>query len=177
DISTVLFLCTSQYPTPPEDVNILKLNTLKECYSKVILGLSDHTQGNEAAVMAVALGARVFEKHFTMDHNLPGPDHWFSVEPEELKIWVESIHKANKMLGLPDLKPTKKELEMRKIAHRSITCLSEIKVGEVFTEDNIGMRRPGTGLSASKWDFVIGKKASHDLKVGHQICMEDIEYE
>lgn len=177
DIPTVLFLCTSQYPTPPEDVNILKLNTMKDHFPNVILGLSDHTQGNEAAVMAVALGANVFEKHFTMSHNLPGPDHWFSEEPEELKKWVAAIRKANIMRGFSNLKPTVAEIEMRAIAHRSITVLEDIESGDILTEKNIGMRRPGTGIPASMWDSVVGKKSKRKLSTGYQISMEDIDDE
>lgn len=94
-----LFLCTSEYPTPPEDVNIRKLLTLREKYPELVLGLSDHTVGSTAAVMAVAYGAGIFEKHFTLDHNLPGPDHWFSEEPEALKKWVSDVRTAYQMLG------------------------------------------------------------------------------
>lgn len=172
---TVLFLCTSQYPTPPTDVNILRLDTLRQRYPQVTLGLSDHTQGSEAAIMAVALGATVFEKHFTMNHGLPGPDHWFSAEPQELQQWVLAIHKAYKMRGTSILQPTNAELEMRRVAHRSITTLKDIKKGSFYSNDNLGMRRPGTGLPASKWDAVIGKKATRDIPTGCQICQEDID--
>lgn len=171
---TILFLCTSQYPTPPEDVNILKINTLKQNYPNVILGLSDHTQGTEAAVMAVALGATVFEKHFTMDHDLPGPDHWFSNDPKELEHWISSIRTAHRMKGDSKLAPTASEIEMRKIAHRSITILKNMRIGETFSSDNLGMRRPGTGLPASLWDSIIGKKARRNLIAGTQLCMEDV---
>ncbi len=172
---TVLFLCTSQYPTPPIDVNILRLNTMKQNYPDAILGLSDHTQGSEAAIMAVALGAKVFEKHFTLDHNLPGPDHWFSEDVEGLSRWVRSIRKANMMRGYADLKPTTAELEMRTIAHRSITVLKEIHSGDFFSESNIGMRRPGNGLPASMFDAIIGKKSVNNLLPGQQLHMEDID--
>lgn len=172
--SVVLFLCTSQYPTPPEDVNILKLDTISQEYNTIVPGFSDHTQGYEAAVMAVALGARVFEKHFTLSHNLPGPDHWFSENPNSLKQWVEAIRKAYRMLGFSDLRPTDKELEMKTTCHRSITVLKDIKAGAVLTESNLGMRRPGTGISPVKWDEVIGKKAKRDIKAGEQISWEDI---
>lgn len=172
---TVLFLCTSQYPTPPEDVNILKLNTMKKKYPQVILGLSDHTQGIEAAVMAVALGANVFEKHFTLDHDLPGPDHWFSNDPDELNNWIISIRRACLMRGFTDLKPTETELSMRKIAYRSITTLKPIKAGEILSEYNLGMRRPGTGISSAKWNDIIGKKARRDLKTGAQLSWKDID--
>lgn len=170
----VLFLCTSQYPTPPEDVNITKLTTLRQNYPNITLGLSDHTQGIEAAVMATALGAKFFEKHFTLSHDFKGPDHWFSADPTELKEWVNSIRLAHKMLGSSELKPTNSELSMRKIAHRSITVLKDIKKGDLFSEQNIGMRRPGEGIPGSMWDNVVGKSACRDLIAGTQLTWEDI---
>lgn len=172
---TVLLLCTSQYPTPACDVNIRKLDTLRRLFPEVVLGFSDHTQGIEAAIMAVAKGAKVFEKHFTVNHGLPGPDHWFSEEPREFTQWVDCIRKAYVMLGSSKLEPTAMENEMRKIAHRSITVLERIQAGDVFSEKNLGMRRPGDGLPASCWDQVIGKKATKDLMVGTQITLEDID--
>ena len=171
----VLFLCTSEYPTPPEDVNLLKLTSIADKFPYVIPGLSDHTEGSQAAIAAVALGARVFEKHFTMDHNLPGPDHWFSAEPEELKNWIGSIRKTYRMLGSKKLIPTEKEREMRDLARRSITTLKQIGKGEVFDETNLCMRRPGTGIPGRKWDAVIGKKAARDIAKGIQLQAEDID--
>ena len=171
----VLFLCTSEYPTPPEDVNLLKLTSIADKFPYVIPGLSDHTEGSQAAIAAVALGARVFEKHFTMDHNLPGPDHWFSAEPEELKNWIGSIRTTYKMLGSQKLIPTEKEREMRDLARRSITTSKQIGKGEVFDETNLCMRRPGTGIPGRKWDEVIGKKAARDIAKGIQLQSEDID--
>lgn len=170
-----LLLCTSQYPTPPSDVNISKLITMGKEYPDIVLGFSDHTQGAEAAVMALAYGARVFEKHFTLGHNLPGPDHWFSDDPDELKRWVDSIRLSYQMLGSSALKPTESEMEMRRLAHRSITALKDIPAGKVFDEDNLGMRRPGNGLPASDWDSILGKKAKRDIVYGQQISMEDVD--
>lgn len=169
----VLFLCTSEYPTPEQDVNILKLKTLSSLYPEVTLGFSDHTVGVEAAVLAVACGARVYEKHFTLDNNFPGPDHWFSENPEGLKNWIDSINKSYKMLGSEYLKPTEKEEEMRILAHRSITAIEDINVGDLFTEYNLGMRRPGDGIPSSEWDNVIGKKALKYIKKNTQIKEED----
>lgn len=169
-----LFLCTSEYPTPPEDVNIRKLLTLHEKYPELILGLSDHTIGSVAAVMAVAYGAKVFEKHFTIDHNFPGPDHWFSEEPDGLKKWVSDIRTASQMLGSSQLNPTHKEMEIRDEYHRSITTLCNIRKGEVFSEKNLCMRRPGNGMSGSMWDSVIGKCARHDILKNQQLKMEDV---
>lgn len=169
-----LFLCTSEYPTPPEDVNIRKLLALHEKYPELILGLSDHTIGSTAAVMAVACGAKIFEKHFTLDHDFPGPDHWFSEEPEELKKWVSDIRTADRMLGSGELVPTQKEMETRREYHRSITAACDIKKGEQFTEDNLCMRRPGDGLPGNAWDKVIGKHSNKDIKKNRQLTLEDV---
>ena len=169
-----LFICTSEYPTPPEDVNILKLTTLRQKYPNLVLGFSDHTQGSVAAIMAVANGASIFEKHFTLDRNLPGPDHWFSETPDTLAEWVKNIRVAYKMLGSADLKPTEQELLTRKEYHRSITTSANILKGESFSEANLCMRRPGTGLPASMWDEIIGKKAAKDILKNSQITKKDI---
>ena len=171
----VLFLCTSQYPTEPENVNINRLITMKEKYSDIVLGLSDHSVGNEAAVMAVALGAKVFEKHFTLSHDFEGPDHWFSEEPDKLREWVISIKRAYLMTGTSKIGLTDAEKDTRIIAHRSITTRNRINKGEQITEDNICLRRPGTGLEPKMWDKVIGKIASRDLLEGYQIKLSDLE--
>ena len=170
-----LFLCTSQYPTPPEDVNIRKLETLQKKYPDLIVGLSDHTKGSTAAIMAVARGAAIFEKHFTLDQNLPGPDHWFSETPESLEKWVIDVREAYKMLGNPKLEPTKIEMKNRVEYHRSITTACTIEKGEILTENNLCMRRPGDGLPASRWDEVIGKKARRQLKKNIQLKEDDFE--
>lgn len=169
-----LFLCTSQYPTPPSDVNIRKLVSLQKKYPELVVGLSDHTQGSTAACMAVALGAKIFEKHFTLDHNLPGPDHWFSETPQSLKKWVESIREADTMLGSDQLIPTSTELEQRIEYHRSITTADLIEVGDFFTEMNLCMRRPGNGLPASMWDNIIGKQAARRIEKNTQLKLEDV---
>lgn len=168
-----LLLCTSEYPTPLEDVHISRLKTITEKYPQVIPGFSDHTQGNEAAVMAAALGARIFEKHFTLSHDLPGPDHWFSSEPQELAEWAGSVKRACVMYGRSILGPTEPEIRMRRIAHRSITAVKGIRAGEAFTEDNLAMRRPGTGLPACEWNQVMGKVSVRDIAENEQIRRED----
>ena len=172
---TVLLVTTSQYPTPPEDVNLKKFTTLSSSYPDIPLGFSDHTQGNLASSLAVVFGSCFFEKHFTLDHNMPGPDHWFSMDISELKNWVESIHTASKMMGENSIKPTLKELEMRKIARRSITAISDIKKGDNFNYENLGMRRPGTGLPASMMDKIINLIASRNIKNGELIKSGDFE--
>ena len=172
-----LFLCTSQYPTPPKDVNMRKLITLQNKYPDLIVGLSDHTKGSTAAVMATAYGASIFEKHFTLDRDLPGPDHWFSETPDSLKTWVKNIKEAYQMLGSSELKPTEAEKKNRVEYHRSITAACDIKAGDIITEDNLCMRRPGSGLPASKWDEVVGSHATRDIENNTQLKKCDYQLE
>lgn len=169
----VVFLCTSEYPTPPEDVNLKKLNTISNLFPNIQLGFSDHTEGVLAAPMAVGFGACVFEKHFTLDNDMPGPDHWFSANPQVLKEWNDSIISAWKMLGSSELIPTKKEKEMRSLARRSIYTVKEIKCGELLTADNLGLFRPNKGVAGSMWNYVVGKHASKDLAKGSAIKWGD----
>ena len=163
---TILLLCTSQYPTPPEDVNLLKLKTLANTFPDLVLGISDHTQGILASSLAVGFGAVFFEKHFTLDNNLEGPDHWFSENPDNLKLWVQSIQKAYQMMGSALIRPTAQEIQMRKVARRSIVVLQLIKKGEQFTKQNLGAKRAGEGMSPSLLKDVLGKCASKDLVEG-----------
>lgn len=174
EIPVCLMLCTSEYPTPAEDVNARKLLTLAEQFPEVVLGLSDHTRGSTAAAVAAALGAVVFEKHFTLDHNLPGPDHWFSADPGELKEWAEGIRTAVKMLGSGELKPTEAEKAQRKVMHRSVTAIADIEAGERLTEENLGLLRPGDGIGAMEWERIIGCKAKEEIKEGQRLKWEDI---
>ena len=170
----ILLLCTSQYPTPPKDVNILKLRTLQQAFPNLLVGFSDHTQGSEAAIMATTLGASVFEKHFTLDHNLPGPDHWFSEDPSGLEQWVQSIRKAYEMRGNALVQPTQAELGMRILARRSIVALSDIKAGDSLTSSLIGLRRPGGGLPSMMLEQVLGMKASRNIQCGEKITLRDL---
>ncbi len=169
-----LMLCTSEYPTPSEDVNARKLLTISEKFPQVIPGLSDHTQGSVAAIVATAYGARVFEKHFTLAHNLYGPDHWFSADPVELKEWVDGIRTAYIMLGNSELKPTETEKKQRFVMHRSITATTEIKTGDVLTNGTLALLRPGNGIGAMYWENIIGKRAKRDISSGTKLTWEDI---
>lgn len=163
----VLMLCTSEYPTHYQDVNLAKLKILKKCFGhKVILGFSDHTVGSLSASIAVGLGAKVFEKHFTLDNNLPGPDHWFSENSYGLLDWVNKIKRSHKIVGNEVVEPTEKEKKMRKISRRSVVAVKDIYVGEKLTTDNIGLRRPGTGISAEKYDSILGCFAINEISKG-----------
>jgi N,N'-diacetyllegionaminate synthase len=171
---TILLLCTSQYPTPPKDLNLLKLQTLAASFPMLVMGFSDHSQGPLASSLAVALGAHVFEKHFTLGHDLPGPDHWFSEDPAGLREWVNSVRTAAVMLGSPLVRPTPDELRMRTLARRSIVALTNIQAGELLNDTNLGLRRPGDGLPARFWELPIGKSAARPIAKGTQIRIEDV---
>lgn len=170
----VLLLCTSQYPTPPGDVNLAKLGTLHAAFPRLTLGFSDHTEGPIASSTAVAFGAALFEKHFTLSHDLPGPDHWFSETPDSLNEWVASIRKAHQMMGCPILRPTAAEQEMRRIARRSVVALCDIGEGEKLTSANVAIRRPGTGLPPEMLDAVLGGFATRALRAGEPLTLGDV---
>lgn len=164
----ILLHCTTQYPAPAESVNLMAMNTLKTlgCHS---VGYSDHTQGISIPLAAVALGASVIEKHFTLDRNLPGPDHRASLEPNELKSMIDGIRQIEKALGSSDKFVTDAERPNISIARKSIVAAREIKAGEVFSTDNLTTKRPGSGLSPMLWDSVIGTHATHDYLLDQQI--------
>lgn len=172
-----LMLCTSEYPTPAQDVNATKLLAMAEKFPDAVLGFSDHTQGSTAAIVAMVLGAKVFEKHFTLNHGLPGPDHWFSADIKELKEWVEAIHTAYEMLGNGELKPTRQEEDMRIVMRRSITAIKDIRKGETLSAENLALLRPGNGLRPSEWDYLMGKIAAGNIKKGRQLSWKDIREE
>lgn len=161
-----LLLCTSQYPTPPEDVNINKLTTLQQAFPGLLVGFSDHTQGSLAAALALSKGARIFEKHFTLDQNMAGPDHWFSENPAGLADWINVIKTADSFMGSSFVRPTKEELTNKREFQRVIVAATDIKMGEFFTESNITMRRVagGEGLPPRMYWQLLGCSAKRDFK-------------
>ena len=163
DNITVLH-CNTEYPTPMKDVNLkAMLNIHKELGVKV--GYSDHTLGIEVPIAAVALGATVIEKHFTLNRNLPGPDHKASLEPNELKAMVQAIRNVETALSGSGIKePSDSEIKNREIVRKSIIASISIKKGDVFTEQNLTVKRPGNGISPMLWDDVIGKKAKQNFE-------------
>jgi len=173
DYPTILLVTTSQYPTPPQDVNLLKFSTLSTTFPKIPLGFSDHTQGVLASSLAVAFGACFFEKHFTLDHNLPGPDHWFSEDVLGLKTWIDSIRMAHVMMGSNIVQPTLKEQEMKNVARRSIVALDDIEKGDKLNNKNIGLRRPGNGLPSSMIEKIHGLTALQKIQKGKLVKFGD----
>ena len=158
-----LLHCNTEYPTPFEDVNLKAMQTMRDAFGFEV-GYSDHTKGIEVPIAAVALGATVIEKHFTIDRNMEGPDHKASLEPQELAAMVSSIRNIEKALGTGNKEPSPSEKKNMTIARKSIVAAKEIKKGEEFTEDNITVKRPGNGVSPMKWFDVIGTKAVRDFQ-------------
>lgn len=157
-----LLHCNTQYPTPYEHVNLSAMSTIKDTLHKEV-GYSDHTQGIEVPIAAVAMGATVIEKHFTLDKNMEGPDHKASLDPTELKQMVSAIRNIEKAIGSGLKEPSSSELTNKAVARKSIVTSREIKQGEVFSEENLTTKRPGTGISPMKWYEVIGKVAPRDF--------------
>lgn len=157
-----LLHCTTEYPTPFEDVNLKAMLSLGETFGYQV-GYSDHTKGIEVPIAAVAMGAAVIEKHFTLDKELPGPDHKASLEPDELRAMVSAIRNIEQALGDGVKIPAASEIGNKKVARKSIVASKAIKAGEVFTEENLTTKRPGNGINPMCWNAVLGKCANRDF--------------
>ncbi|MGN9133991.1 N-acetylneuraminate synthase [Clostridium sp. HCP1S3_B4] len=153
--------CNTEYPTPMKDVNLKAINTIKNEF-KVKVGYSDHTEGIEVPIAAVAMGAEIIEKHFTLDKNMEGPDHKASLEPYELKSMVKSIRNIELAMGNGIKEPSSSEKKNINIVRKFIVANKNIKKGQVFTEENLTTKRSGFGISPMEWVNVIGKKANKD---------------
>ena len=158
-----LLHCTTQYPTPINEVNLNVMTTLSKEFDCPV-GYSDHTQGIEVGLAAVAMGATVIEKHFTLDRNMPGPDHKASLEPDELKSMIDGIRKVEEARGSFEKIPSKSEIENRDIARKSIVAAIDVKAGDILSEKNITTKRPGNGISPMKWNEILGTKAIRNFK-------------
>ena len=163
-----LLHCNTEYPTPMEDVYLRDMLTLKEKFS-VRVGYSDHTKGIEVPIAAAAMGAEIIEKHFTLDHNMEGPDHKASLEPDELKAMVEGIRNIEKALGNGIKTASRSEKKNMDIARKSIVARRKIAKGETLTEDNLAVKRPGNGISPMKWYEILGTKAVRDFEEDEMI--------
>jgi len=160
DQITVLH-CTTEYPTPMDEVNLRAMNSIRNTL-RVAVGYSDHTVGIEVSVSAVALGASVIEKHFTIDRSLPGPDHKASLEPVELAAMVKAIRNVEVALGSDVKEPTISEIKNIRVARKSILAGRKIEIGEIFSASNLVVKRPGDGVSPMHWDHLIGQIASRE---------------
>lgn len=160
--------CTTEYPTPMAEVNLRAMQSIHNAFG-VAVGYSDHTSGIEVAIAAVALGATVIEKHFTLDRSLPGPDHKASLEPSELKAMVAAIRNIEVAMGDGIKRLTPSELRNKPIVRKSLVASQTIKTGDIFSAQNITAKRPGTGISPMRWDEFVGRIASRDYSIDELI--------
>ncbi|MDO4319650.1 MAG: N-acetylneuraminate synthase [Bacteroidales bacterium] len=158
----ILLHCTTQYPTPMKDVNLRAMLALTAVGCGAV-GYSDHTQGITVPVAAAALGARVIEKHFTLDRNMPGPDHKASLEPDELAAMVRAVRDVEQALGSGEKVVAESERPNIEVARKSIVAARDIRAGETLTPENITVKRPGNGISPMLWDEVVGRTAPRDF--------------
>lgn len=158
----ILLHCNTEYPTPMVDVNLRAMETLRSAFGTKV-GYSDHTKGMEVPIAAVAMGAAVIEKHFTLDRTLPGPDHVASLEPHELKSMVDAIRNIELAIGSSVKRVSASEEKNMAVARKSIVALRPIKKGETFSETNLTVKRPGNGITPMRWDQVIGLTAKRDF--------------
>lgn len=166
DIS--LLHCNTQYPTPMRDVNLRAMEQLRSLHPGMV-GYSDHTTGIEVPVAAVAMGAEIIEKHFTLDKSLPGPDHRASLDTAELRAMVNAIRNIELAIGDGEKHVSDSERPNIEIARKSIIAARDIKAGEILTEENLTVKRPGNGISPMRWDEVVGSRAIRDFKADHLI--------
>ncbi|RBQ30139.1 N-acetylneuraminate synthase [Aliarcobacter vitoriensis] len=159
----IVLHANTEYPTPMEDVNLKAMFTIGNTFD-VPFGYSDHTLGIEVPTAAVALGATVIEKHFTLDKTMEGPDHKASLEPDELKAMVKAIRNIEKALGNSVKKPSASETKNKPIARKSIVAKTDIKKGEILSENNLAIKRPGNGINPMRWDEILGTVATKDYK-------------
>jgi N,N'-diacetyllegionaminate synthase len=167
--------CNTEYPTPMQDVNLKAMLTIKDAFG-VAVGYSDHTLGIEIPIAAVAMGATIIEKHFTLDKNMEGPDHKASLEPEELKAMVKAIRNIEVALGTGIKLPSASEKKNTEIARKSIHLAKDIKTGSVLHEDDLIIKRPGNGISPLLIESIIGCTVNKDLKADTLLALKDIAW-
>lgn len=165
----VLLHCTTAYPTPLEEVNLLAMRTLGAAFPGVEIGYSDHTEGIAVPVAAVAMGARVIEKHFTLDRNMAGPDHRASLEPAALADMVRAVRAVETAMGDGVKRPTATELQNRRVARKSLVAARDIPRGATIVAADLAAKRPGSGMSPMRWDDVVGSRARRDYAEGDPI--------
>jgi len=165
--------CVSSYPTQSNEVNLKKIPAIKDAFG-VKVGFSDHTIGSSAAVGSVCFGAMVIEKHFTLDNGMAGPDHWFSITPKKLKQYVDDIRFIEIAIGDSILRPTLKELGMRKIARRKIVASKDLNINDIITRENIQFKRAEEGLNPKELKYILNKKLKYSIKIDNPITLKDL---
>lgn len=171
----IIFQCTTSYPASYKEINLNVIDTYRKEFPNMIIGFSDHSIGTEASIGAVAKSVKVIEKHFTLDKNMEGPDHKASMDPEELIKWVEAIRKIEVALGSYQKIPSKTELEIAKIARKSIISTKNLKPGDVIQAEDIILKRPGHGIPPKEYENIIGKKVKNPISKDSIIKWEDVQ--
>lgn len=171
----IIFQCTTNYPTSYKEINLNVIDTYLKEFPNNIIGFSDHSIGIEASIGAVAKGVKVIEKHFTLDKNMKGPDHKASMDPEELIKWVDAVKKIEMALGSSKKKPSKTEIEIAKIARKSIVSVNDLEIGDIVRFKDISIKRPGSGISPKEIRNVIGKRVKKKISKDNVIYWEDLE--
>ena len=161
----ILMHCTSAYPTKASDVNLNRMIALQDVF-KVPVGFSDHTIGSSAAIQAITLGASILEKHFTLDHNLPGPDHWFSVNPSEFRKYVEDVREAELRMGRKSIEPANSEKNIRDEFRLSLIASKDLYIGQILSSSDFVISKPGYGLSPKETERVVGRELVKDISKG-----------
>jgi len=170
----ILLHCTSNYPVSHEDVNLRAMETMRQAF-KLPVGYSDHTVGIEVSIAAAALGACVIEKHFTLDKNMEGPDHKASLNPKELREMIKSIRNVEKSMGDGIKRCMPRELNVKRVARKSIVAGCDINKGEIITKEKIAIKRPGNGLPPKYWEYFLDKKARRDIKEDEILSFDIVE--
>ena len=166
--------CVSEYPVNNKDLNLLQIRKLKNEFPDIIWGFSDHSIGTLASTIAVSLGAKIIEKHFTLDHNLPGPDHWFSSDSSEMKYLVKTIRDTESLLGEEKIKISKNEEKIKNLSRRKIVALKDLFKGDLINERNITFKRANKGIQIEHWEKIKGKKIKKNKRKNQVINYKDL---
>jgi len=172
----IVLHCVSLYPTEPRFLNIRQVETLQKLYPDVVWGFSDHSQGPLASTLAVAIGAKVIEKHFTLSHDLPGPDHWFSMDVDEMAQMVRDIRFAESALGDGEIDPTPQELEVKNVMRRRLVARADLSAGVALTEETVAFKRSSRGSFVTHWSLIEGHRLSRPLKRNEGIDFADVDF-
>jgi N,N'-diacetyllegionaminate synthase len=172
----IVLHCVSLYPTEPRFLNIGQISTLQKIYPNVVWGFSDHSIGPLASILAVSLGAKVIEKHFTLDHDLPGPDHWFSLDPTQMREMAHGIRFAEEAIGDGRVLVTEDELATKNIMRRKVVASSDLLAGDVLSEQNVAFKRATNGAPLSEWEQLSGEKLVRPVRANEGITFSDIDF-
>ncbi len=172
----IVLHCVSLYPTDPRFLNIRQIETLRRLYPDVVWGFSDHSQGPLGSTLAVGLGAKVLEKHVTLSHDLPGPDHWFSMDMDEMEQLVHDVRFTEKALGDGEVSPSPEEIEVKSIMRRRVVARDDLEPGTVLSEASVNFKRSGTGCFISEWPIMEGHRLAGPIGRDQGVELADVDF-